>query len=115
MVAEAANTTVSILRGTDVDEFGDIEDTGTPITAGIPAILLETVKTTTDPATQTPRTIRSATCHLPAWTEALNSDQILDESTGQKYSVADVDSPGILNGAPADLVLTLKRITFTGT
>lgn len=115
MVAEAANTTCSVLRGTDVDEFGDIEDASTPLMVGIPAILLETVKTTTDPATQTPRTVRSAYCRVPSWTGVLNSDRIVDESSGRKYAVTDVDSPGSINGAPGDLVLTLKRITSTGT
>lgn len=119
MVAEAANTTVAILRGVSYDAYGDIQDATTEVTAGIPAILAETSRQVTDPSTQTPRTIRSATCKVPYWTQVLNTDQIRDQVTGNVYAIIDITKPPTLThmpvGGPVDLLLTLRRITASGT
>lgn len=118
MVAEAANTTVSLLRGTTVGDYGDLEDAGTPVAQGIPAVLVETGRRAFDPATQTPRTVRSVTCRVPAWLGALNTDQIQDDTTGAVYAVEDITRPPTLMTSPAggdvDIVLTLRRITAAG-
>jgi len=118
MVAEVANTTVSLMRGVGYDEYGDISDDMAAVTPGIPAVLIETSKSVFDPATQTPRTVRSATCRVPAWTKILNSDQLRDDLTGSVYSIEDVTRPPTLitthAGGREDLVLTLRRVTASG-
>ena len=118
MVAEAANTTVSILRGVSYDEYGDLQDDMAAVTPGIPAVLVETTQSVFDPATQTPRTVRAATCRVPAWTGVLNTDQIRDDLTGSTYSIEDVTRPPTITsspvGGPVDIVLTLRRITAAG-
>jgi hypothetical protein len=116
VVAEAANAIVSILRGVTYDDYGNLTDAGTEVFSSIPAILVETSHSTFDPAAQKPRTIRM---RLPAWTEALNSDQIRNQVTGDLFAVTDVTRPPTLTAMPVgglpDLVLTLKRVTGAGT
>ena len=118
MVAEAANTTCSILRGVSYDEYGDLTDDMAAVTPGIPAVLVETTQSVFDPATQTPRTVRAATCRVPAWTGVLNTDQVKDDGTGAIYSIEDITRPATLISSPVggavDLVLTLRRITASG-
>lgn len=114
MVAEAANTSVSILRGTATDPYGDTVDSGTPYMFGVPAILTETGRSIQDPSTPMPRTIRSITCHVPPWTGVQDTDQIYDESTGDTYIILGVTRPPTLIGTPVDMLLTLKRVTAQG-
>ena len=118
MVAEVANCTISLLRGVGYDEYGDISDDMASVTPGIPAVLIEVAKSVFDPATQTPRTVRSATCRVPAWTKVLNTDQIRDDRTGDTYAIEDITRPPTLittyAGGRPDLVLTLRRITAAG-
>lgn len=111
MVAEVQNTTVTIYRGTTQNQFGDEIDSSTPLFQGLPAFLAETGKTTLDPSTSMPRTIRQVICHLPLWTGVENSDRVLDESTGDTYIIISVEKPPTLAGAPVDEILTLKRVT----
>lgn len=118
MVAEVANAQISVLRGVDFSAYGDLEDNMAAVTPGIPAVLIETSTSVFDPATQTPRTVRSATCRVPAWTKVLNTDQIRDDATGTIYSIEDVTRPATLitthAGGRPDLVLTLRRVTASG-
>jgi hypothetical protein len=118
-----ANTTVSILRGTGEDSFGDDTDAGTIIANGIPAfisspgmsafrpIILGT--TVYPPGTEMPRTIRDATGILPGGTDVTYLDQILDEMTQLTYSVFLVTQQGNVGGMLMDLQLTLRRVTTT--
>ncbi len=53
-------------------------------------------------------------CIAPAWLGVLNSDQILNERTGDKYIVESVETPPSITGAPVDTRLSLRRITGTG-
>lgn len=110
---------IAILRGATYDGYGDLSDAATEVTGGIPAILAETSKTVMDPATATPRTIRSATCKLPHWAQVKNTDQIRDQVTGNVYAIIDITQPPSFTsmpaGGPVDLLLTLRRITGSGT
>lgn len=112
---EIANTTISVLRGTGENAFGDAVDARVPVYTGIAAALVERSKQSTDPATRTPRTVRDIVCHVPGWTDVLTTDQIRDERTGYVYAIEDVTSPATLMGAPVDEVLTLRRVTGTTT
>lgn len=119
MVAEAQNTTVAIMRGVSYNSAGDLQDAATEVTGGIPAILAETSHVTFDPATQTPRTVRSATCKVPFWAGISDNDQIKDQATGRVYAVIDIEKPPTLTaspvGGPVDILLTLRRVTAAGT
>src|SRR6267154_3769510 len=117
-----ANTTVTILRGTSTDSFGDIIDAPVPVYTHIiafisyptmsplrPIVLGATVY---EPASPEPSTTRLAACTLPSGSDIRNTDQILDEFTGVLYEVYQVTELGNA-GAALDLVLTLKRVTTT--
>jgi hypothetical protein len=114
MTMEAANTTVTVLRGQGVNAYGDVTDDLTAVFTGIPVPLVETKQDLFDPLTQTPRTVRSIECHLPSWVGLLNTDRIQDDSTGDVYAVTEVTMPPTLIGIPVDTVATLKRITSSG-
>lgn len=111
MVAEAANTTVSILRGETTDQFGDIIDANDIAYSGVPAILVETSRQTSDPSNPSPRTVRSVVLTVPEWIGLLNSDRIRDEATGNTFMVIEVTKPPTLMGAPVDTSAVLKRVT----
>jgi hypothetical protein len=108
-------TTVSQLRGTSYDSFGDPVDAGTVNQAGIPACLSETAQQVEDPATKTPRTIRTAKCMVPDWAAFLTTDQVLDETTGETYMVIDVIAPTTLVATAGVQTLLLRRVTATST
>lgn len=114
MVAEAANTSVTVFRGTETDAFGDTVDANTPHLVGIPAILIETGRKTQDPTTPTPRTIRAIECHLPDWVKILNTDRIMDERTRHVYVIIDVTRPPDIFGPPPGTILSLKRVSAAG-
>lgn len=109
------NTTVSLLRGTSYDTTGDPVDTGEVFQAGIPASLSETSREVQDPSTQTPRTIRTAKAAVPDWAGFLTTDQLLDESTGDRYMVIEVLAPTTLAGPAGVQMLRLRRVTSSST
>jgi hypothetical protein len=109
------NTTVSQLRGTGEDTFGDPVDSGMVNQAGIPACLSETASQAMDPATKTPRTVRTAKCLVPDTSAWLTTDQLLDEPTGNLYMVIEVIAPTTLVGSAGLQSLILRRVTSTGT
>lgn len=115
MVAEAANTTVSVLRGQTTDECGDLVDLNEAVYTGVPAILTEDSRQTQDPSTPTPRTIRASELHVPATVGLTNDDRITDEQTGNTYMVIEVTRPPTLMGAPVDTAAVLKRVTAATT
>jgi hypothetical protein len=116
-VAEVANTTITLLRGTTTDEWGDTIDAGTPVASAIPAFLAETSHRVQDPTTPMPRVIRQTTARVPYWLGVQNTDQVVDETSGDKYIVLAVTQPPSLFGNPSNwpLVLDLGRVTGAGT
>jgi len=115
VVAEAANTSVAVLRGTTTTPYGDVVDATTPVYTNLPAVLVETKQDVFDPNTMMPRTVRNIELRVPSWVGLLNSDRIQDLSTGNVYAVIEVETPPTLMGAPVDTAASLKRITATGT
>ena len=111
MGAENANTTATILRGTGQNQFGDTIDAQLPVMTGLPVTLLETGRNVQDPSTPTPRTIREITCIVPQYAGVIDTDRIMDESTGDTYIIISVTTPGTIIGAPVDTLCALKRIT----
>ncbi|GGW98719.1 hypothetical protein [Streptomyces chartreusis] len=105
-----ATTKVTILRGTEEDEFGDERDTDTPIATGIPASLVEQTRRVSGRENPTPRTVRYAVARVPAGTDITDNDRVLDERTGDKYIVDAVS--GMANPAiQVDRRVDLRRTT----
>lgn len=105
-----ATTTISVLRGTSTDVYGDETDTDTVVRSGIPASLVEQTRRVTTRDDPTPRIVRYAVARVTAGTDITDQDRIRDERTGGTYIVDAVSS---MNSAAiaADLRLDLRRTT----
>jgi hypothetical protein len=113
---ELANTTFTIMRGVEANPYGDLSDVGSPMYTGVPAALNESSKQTWDPATQQPRTVRTSKAVLPGWADVLISDTIRDETTGNAYTINDIETqPTGGTGIKPDLLLTLRSRSGVGT
>lgn len=115
MGAETQNAVIDLLRGTTTNWAGDTVDANDPFITGLPVTLVETGKTVQDPSSQTPRTIREVLCIVPEYAGVLNTDRIRDTATGDIYMVMSVTRPPTIIGAPTDRVLSLKRVSASGT
>ena len=105
-----ATTKVTILRGTDTDEFGDERDTSTPIATDIPASVIEQTRRVSGRENATPRIVRYAVARVPARTDITEDDRVLDQRTGAKYIVDAVS--GMANPAmEVDRRVDLRRTT----
>ena len=85
-----ATTTVSVLRGTAMDEFGDETDLATVAASGIPASLIEAGRQASEPVTGVPRIVRTHVCRVPPDTDVTEDDRIKDEQTSEIYIVVSV-------------------------
>lgn len=105
-----ATTTLTVLRGTSTNAWGDEIDTDTPRYTGIPASLVEQTRRVTTRDDPTPRIVRYAVGRVTAGTDITDQDRIRDERTGAVYIVDAVSS---MNSAAvaADLRLDLRRTT----
>ena len=104
-----ATTTVSVLGGSGTDAFGDETDGTTVLAAGVPASLIESTRTAMEPATGTPRIIRTHICRLPPGTAVDETRRIQDEQTSEIYIVVAVtknSNPVLAQPLRADLKRT---------
>jgi hypothetical protein len=109
-VIAQATTTISVLRGTTTDAYGDEQDTDTVVAAGIPASLIEQTRRTTTRDDPTPRVIRYAVGRVTAGTDITDQDRIRDERTGATY-IVDAVSSMTSAAVAADMRLDLRRTT----
>lgn len=101
-----ATTTISILRGTSTDIYGDTTDTATVAASGIPASILEQRKTTFTPADNRVQQIGFFTGRVSQLVDVRIGDRILDERTGTIYvldNISTVSSPVLGNDSRLDL------------
>jgi hypothetical protein len=105
-------TTITVYRGTTVDDLGDETDVDTVIATSVPAHISETRRITMDPVTGTPRVIRYPTCRVPASRDwgVQPGDRIEDDRTGSRYTV-DSSGTGTNPAAAADRRLDLSAVT----
>lgn len=82
-----ASTTVSILRGTTTDRFGDEADTDTVIASGVPASILERPATGARPASGRKDTPRGYAMRVWNSVDLRQDDRVRDERTGLVYVV----------------------------
>lgn len=102
-------TTVSILRGTTTTAAGDTVDSLTPVYSGIPASVMERTRNGIDVSTQDPQVYHFTVCRLPSGTDVVETDLILDESTGLKYAISAVSKLSSPVHTP-DLRLDLRHV-----
>lgn len=104
----AANCTVSILRGTETNEFDDLVDSDAAVRAGIPASILEQNRRVYLPAEAAYRIIRSYAGRIGAEVDIRKDDRLRDERTGAVYLVTDLADSRSPVHTP-DKVLVLSR------
>jgi hypothetical protein len=108
------NRTVTVMRGIEVNDAGDISDVGTALYTGVQAAIAEVSHDTFDPASSTRRTIREVQCVLPAWTDVLLTDTLKDEANGYYYRIQEIVQRPSAGYYPPDLLLTLSEVTGLG-
>ncbi len=99
-------TTISILRGTSTDVYGDVTDTATVAASGIPASILEQRKTVFTPADHRVQQIGVFTGRVSQLVDVRIGDRIQDERTGTIYvldNISTVASPALGNDRRLDL------------
>lgn len=105
-----ATTTVTVLRGTATDEFGDEVDLDTVLYMGLPFSLIEQSRRVFDPVSGTPRIVRVAYGRTNSGTPLQTADRLRDERTGSVYVIHAVTQHAGVGGTP-DLRVDLERVT----
>ena len=108
------NRTITIMRGTAANPYGDLSDVGIPIYSGIQAALAETEQTVFDAATQRQQIIRAVTCIVPNWVDVVTTDTIRDEFTGLYYMIESIQAQPGIGYYPAPKKLTLRMRSGVG-
>lgn len=107
-VLQFRNRPMTIMRGLEQLDTGDLTDVGTVRYQHVMARLAETEDTSFDPASQTRRIIRTITCEFDAAVDVDTDDTLMDESTGSFYMIETMKlRPGIGLYPPAK-ILTLR-------
>ena len=105
-----ANCSVSILRGTTTDTWGDTVDNGTVAASGIPAFITVDSRSVTDPASQTPRVVQTIRGAVSSTVDIRDTDQLRDDTHGGVvYAVEAVTQP-LAAGVTPDQELELRRV-----
>ena len=105
-----ATCTVSVLRGTTTDVYGDVVDSDTPVITGLPASIIERRRVAFTADTPEPRTVRYITGRVGHGTDVRVNDRLKNEQTGIVYaidSMSDASNPVIAT----DIEMELKRTT----
>ncbi|GAB2695932.1 hypothetical protein GCM10010442_11940 [Kitasatospora kifunensis] len=102
------NRTITIMRGTSANPYGDQSDVGIPMYSGVQAAIAETEQTVFDAATQRQQIIRAVTCTVPAWVDVLTTDTLQDELTGYFYMIESIESEPGIGYYPPPKTLTLR-------
>lgn len=105
-----ATTTVTVLRGTAEDRYGDEIDTDTVVATRIAASILEKPVTGTRPASGRKDTPRGYTLRVWKSVDIQQNDRIRDEKTGLTYAVI-TDAPATNPVGLASTRLDLQRVT----
>lgn len=105
-----ATTTISVMRGTTTDGYGDEADTDTVIATGILASIVEQTRRVSTRDDPTPRTVRYPVGRVTAGTDITDNDRIRDDRTGAVY-IVDAVSSMTSAAVAADLRLDLRRTT----
>lgn len=113
MTAFVPTHRVDVLRGASPDTYGDLADADVTVAYAVPCAITETSRQTRDPASGTPRTVRSVRARFRPGGTLHGGDRLRDVVSGTTYVIVDVGTPTDLVGA-ADIVCSLTRVTATG-
>lgn len=104
-----ATCRASIYRGQTTDEFGDRDNGGTVVAAGIAASIEEITSSVFDHATSTPRSVRTVAGLVSSRLDVHVDDRIHDDTNNVWFVVRNVTRPRTAGHTP-DLELDLKRV-----
>lgn len=108
-----ATATVSILRGTTENAWGDtvddLDNSETVVASGIPVQLSVSQARSFDPSTQQIRVIFTAGCAIQSDIDVRPNDRLRDDDTGAVYTVEAV-SPQAGPGFVGDQNLALRQV-----
>lgn len=105
-------TTVTILRGTSIDEYSGTISNESTVASAVSASIMEQGRTVDDPNSGTPRVIRIVTGRVASTEDVKRNDRLRDEGTNLYYmvtSVRQVQNPIVT----MDKVLELMRVDST--
>jgi hypothetical protein len=105
-----ANTTATVYRGTDTDEYGDTIDTNTIVYSGVRMSIIEQARRVFVPADNQDRVIRYARGRAPSHIIIIEGDRIHDERENLTYIVEAAVNPGSPY-TDGDTRLDLKRVS----
>jgi hypothetical protein len=104
-----ATTTMSVIRGTTTDEFGDvIDDNSVAVSSGNPVQLTEIARNVFDQVTGTPKIVRTITALAGSNLDVVQTDRLRDEKTGAIYAINDITAAQRIGYTP-DLRLDLEK------
>lgn len=103
------NTTVSILRGETVDEYGDPKDSDESVNAGVPVSIIERDRRIYIAAEGRLTTIKQFIGRVRPGFDIRESDRLRDDRTGAIYLVEGISQPTLGTGL-ADMRIDLRRI-----
>lgn len=104
-----ANCSISIMRGTSTDQWGDTIDSGNIVNQHVPAFIVVRSKQVYDPSTQSPRTVQTIVGAVGSAVDIRDTDQVFDETHSVTYSVESVTQP-LASGITPDQTLELRRV-----
>lgn len=104
-----ATTTIDILRGETLDEYGDTVPASGAAYTGIPAHITETTRVTSRPADGEPRVIRRYTIRVPGTADLVTGDRVRD-ADGNMYMVDSFSRSAPITGTD-DLRIEARRVT----
>ena len=107
----AANCRVSILRGTETTELGDLTDRPVPVADRLPAAIREQRRQTTTNVDDRAQTVLFFTGRLTATVDVRSGDRLRDEATGTIYLVTAVSRHGA-SSRTNETRLDLERVTL---
>lgn len=109
MTAVIPNTTVSILRGEETDEYGDPKDSDVSVAAGVPMSITENNQRVYVAAEGRLTIIRNLVGRVRPGFDVREKDRLRDDNTGDIYLVEGVSQP--LSGIRTlDQRIFLRRI-----
>lgn len=113
MSAFLPTTTVAILRGETLDEYGDPVDSDIPVRGGVPVSLIERDRRVYVAAESRTTIVRQVTGRARPDADIQEQDRLRDERSGSIYLVEAVSRPSSPVGM-ADVRLVLRRVDDQG-
>lgn len=93
MTAVIPNTTVSILRGEEIDEYGDPKDSDVSVAAGVPISITENNQRVYIAAEGRLTIVRQMVGRVRPGFDVREQDRLRDDTTGDIYLVEGISQP----------------------